>query len=194
MNEPHKLFAPLEWTNKLFQLFKLLLKINLTILALRNFYPPDTSQCLITRDPRGPRLVPVSKSGGIYIYIYTSVGFDTRAFVLPVRTPIVHFTRALRARHPPFDFFHSLNTPFTAISTVDVVSSILGNIRASDSRNAKYKADQRECPFILESDTSSRGVFSRLALNGFSFPNWTPGNPCRGHLHLTHSPRGFGCT
>lgn len=69
MNEPHKLFALLEWTNKLFQLFKLLLKINLTILALRNFYPPDTSQCLITRDPRGPRLVPVSKSGGIYIYI-----------------------------------------------------------------------------------------------------------------------------
>lgn len=69
MNEPHKLFALLEWTNKLFQLFKLLLKINLTIFALRNFYPPDTSQCLITRDPRGPRLVPVSKSGGIYIYI-----------------------------------------------------------------------------------------------------------------------------
>lgn len=130
MNEPHKLFALLEWTNKLFQLFKLLLKINLTILALRNFYPPDTSQCLITRDPRGPRLVPVSKSGGIYIYIYTSGGFDTRAFVLPVRTPIVHFTRALRARHPPFDFFHPLNTPFTAISTVDVVSSILANIRA----------------------------------------------------------------
>lgn len=82
MNEPHKLFALLEWTNKLFQLFKLLLKINLTILALRNFYPPDTSQCLITRDPRGPRLVPVSKSGGIYIYIYLG-WFRHKSFCTP---------------------------------------------------------------------------------------------------------------
>lgn len=77
----HINYSPPSSGRKLFQLFKLLLIFNLQS-SLFEISVPSIHPCVLLLPNPSEAPVPVSKSG-----IYTSGGFDTRAFVLPNRTP-----------------------------------------------------------------------------------------------------------
>lgn len=111
----HINYSPPSSGRKLFQLFKLLLIFNLQS-SLFEISVPSIHPCVLLLPNPSEAPVPVSKSG-----IYTSGGFDTRAFVLPNRTPHC----PLHSR-PTCSSSTSSPTPLIRRhSTVDVVSSIL---------------------------------------------------------------------
>lgn len=116
-------------------------------------------------------------------------------------TPIVHFSRALRASSSPFAsvFSHPpLARPRSAVRRCleclpGIPTGTQTPSRRSPALNISGKRHFcRGTPIWKSSSVSrpGRGEFARaprgFALNGFSPSNWTPGSP-PGHLHRRHS-------
>ena len=151
--------------------------------ALYEIPAPAIAQCLITGNPRGSEIStgrPCSSRRVSRI----APRVDTRAFVPPDRTPIVHFSRALRVLVvPPFDFFQPplhLAHPLTLGSPshfwlvpATVVSSISRGRPTTDTgptarrpRNAKYKAG-RPCLYH-----GVRHFATRASSSATEHPSW----------------------